>query len=325
MSTTRSSGNAISLRDRKISVGRERAPRRVTPLLGRWIVLSLMLGSLTACGDRAVNLYSGLSESEANRLVAYLDTQGVSTHKVSERDGLSVTVASSKLARASQLATQAGLPRTEYKGFGAVFPKDGLISSPLEERARLTYATSQELEAMLADIDGVLGARVNVVIPERRNGRNTELPAAAVLIRHRAEMETDLLEMKVRRLVAASVPGLVDSDSRQISVTFMPVYTSRVGVAAATEPSPSATPTRAQTSTKTVPVIAAGYALSPAEAALMPIMSSVESPVGVRSRAVTLIGIVFGVLAALAVIGFMLKEQLADMFRSKVQLTKRDA
>ena len=135
-----------------------------------------------------------------------------------------------EFARAARLSSQSGVPRGVYKGFGTVFQKDGLISSPLEERARLTYAVSQEIEAMLMEIDGVLGVRANVVLPERRYGRNTDLPSAAVLIRHRSGLETDLLQMKVRRLVASSVPGLVDADPRQINISFMPAISDETPV-----------------------------------------------------------------------------------------------
>lgn len=88
----------------------------------------------------------------------------------------------------------------------------------------MTFAVSQQIEAMLADIDGVVSARANVVIPERRNGRFAETPSAAVLIRHLDGLETDMLTHKIRRLVASSVPGLVDADPRQISISFVPVF-----------------------------------------------------------------------------------------------------
>lgn len=185
--------------------------------------LFLVLG-LTGCDSATSPLHRGLSETEANRLVSFLDRYEISAGKTVERDGVTVFVPSAELARAARLSSRAGLPRTDYKSFGAIFPKDGLISSPLEERARMTFAVSQQIEAMLADIDGVVSARVNVVIPERRNGRFSETPSAAVLIRHLDGLETDMLTHKIRRLVASSVPGLVDADPRQISISFVPVF-----------------------------------------------------------------------------------------------------
>ena len=188
------------------------------------ICAAILLMVLGGCDSATSPLHRGLSETEANRLVSFLDHYEITAGKKLERDGVTVFVASAELARAARLSSRAGLPRADYKSFGTIFPKDGLISSPLEERARMTFAVSQQIEAMLADIDGVVSARVNVVIPERRNGRFSEPPSAAVLIRHLDGLETDMLTNKVRRLVASSVPGLVDADPRQISISFVRIY-----------------------------------------------------------------------------------------------------
>lgn len=197
--------------------------RRIAQMVAFVCVLVLLL-SLAGCDSATSPLHRGLSETEANRLVSFLDRYEITAGKKVERDGVTVFVASAELARAARLSSRAGLPRADYKSFGAIFPKDGLISSPLEERARMTFAVSQQIEAMLADIDGVVSARVNVVIPERRNGRFSETPSAAVLIRHLDGLETDMLTNKIRRLVASSVPGLVDADPRQISISFVPIH-----------------------------------------------------------------------------------------------------
>jgi type III secretion protein J len=178
---------------------------------------------VAGCSPHVSNLYKGLSEAEANRLVAFLDQHEIAATKSLDRDGMAVRVPSTELARAARLSARAGLPRSDFKSFGTIFPKDGLISSPVEERARLTFAISQQIESMLAEIDGVVSSRVNVVMPEKRNGRLGDMPSAAVLIRHREGLETDLLVNKVRRLVASSVPGLVDAESRQVSISFIAV------------------------------------------------------------------------------------------------------
>jgi type III secretion protein J len=178
---------------------------------------------LAGCSPHVSNLYKGLSEAEANRLAAFLDQHEISATKSLDRDGMAVRVPSAELARAARLSARAGLPRSDFKSFGTIFPKDGLISSPVEERARMTFAISQQIESMLTEIDGVISARVNVVMPEKRNGRVGDMPSAAVLIRHREGLETDLLVNKVRRLVASSVPGLVDAESRQVSISFITV------------------------------------------------------------------------------------------------------
>jgi type III secretion protein J len=178
--------------------------------------------ALAGCAPTSVELFRGLTELEANRLVAALEVRGIVASKVSEREGVAVFVPKPELARAARFAAQAGLPRDDHPSLGTLFRKDGLISSPLEERARMMFALSQQLEAMLLDIEGVVNARVNVVLPERRPGRAVEVPSAAVLIKHTANVDTDLLQWKVRRLVISSVPGLAEADTRHLSVAFTP-------------------------------------------------------------------------------------------------------
>lgn len=84
----------------------------------------------------------------------------------------------------------------------------------------MMYALSQQLEVMLMDIDGVVSARVNVVLPEARPGRSVEQPSAAVLIRHATNVDADPLLWTVRQLVTNSVPGLAGTDGQRVSVAF---------------------------------------------------------------------------------------------------------
>lgn len=175
---------------------------------------------LAGCSPAATELFHNLDDVEANRLVAALESQGVHATKSAGREGIAILVPRAELARAALLSAQGGLPRGEHPSFGVLFRKDGLISSPLEERARMMYALSQQLEVMLMDIEGVVSARVNVVLPEARPGRSIEQPSAAVLIRHATSVDADLLQWTVRQLVVNSVPGLAGTDGQRVSVAF---------------------------------------------------------------------------------------------------------
>ncbi len=126
----------------------------------------------------------------------------------------------SLVARAITVLGAEGLPRHRYATMGDVFRKEGLISSPLEERARYLWALSQELSATVAQIDGVLTARVHVVLPERSSGSEPAMPSsAAVFIKHQLGYNLQNALPQVRQLVSNSIPGLA---ADKVSVVLVP-------------------------------------------------------------------------------------------------------
>ena len=110
--------------------------------LGQVLLLSLTL-LLAACGSK-VDLMASILEADANEVIAALANVGITATKVSGKDGMvGVQVDAKNSARAVDTLRQLGLPRETFTGMGQVFQKSGLISSPLEERARYLYALSQ--------------------------------------------------------------------------------------------------------------------------------------------------------------------------------------
>ncbi len=132
-------------------------------------------------------------------------------------------VSTQDISRAVRVLEAVGLPRRSRSTLGQVFRKEGVISSPLEERARYIYALSQELEQTLSQIDGVVVARVHVVLPERiAPGEPVQPASAAVFIKHRADLEPDSVLPRIRRMVASSIPGMTNADERKLAVVFVP-------------------------------------------------------------------------------------------------------
>lgn len=175
--------------------------------LGLAVLLALLLA---ACGAR-VELMAAIPEAEANEVLAALVNAGIAAQKIPGKEGMvGVSVAADQVGRAVDLLRTQGLPRSRFAGMGEVFRKEGLISSPLEERARYIYALSQELGATLSQIDGVIVARVHVVLPERGSPGDPNLPSsAAVFIKHQVTYNLDTVQPQIRRLVVNSIPGLV--------------------------------------------------------------------------------------------------------------------
>ena len=114
---------------------------------------------------------------------------------------------------------------------GQIFRKEGLVSSPLEERARYIYALSQELTNTLSQMDGVLAARVHVVLPERGGVGETTTPStAAVFIKHQTGYNLDALQPQIRKLVTHAIPGLTED---RVSIALVSAQPAGAAAAAA--------------------------------------------------------------------------------------------
>lgn len=176
----------------------------------RLALTALLLAALAACGSR-VTLYSATTEGEANELLSVLLDAGIKADKLAGKEGVAVSVEGAQVARALDILRSRGLPRERFDGMGQIFRKEGLVSSPLEERARYVYALSQELANTLSQMDGVLAARVHVVLPERGGVGEAATPStAAVFIKHQAGYTLDALQPQIRKLVTHAIPGLTE-------------------------------------------------------------------------------------------------------------------
>ena len=123
---------------------------------------------------------------------------------------VTLTVESGRVPDAITLLNAAGLPREKFANMGDLFKKEGLISSPSEERVRYIYGTTQELSRTLTGIDGVLSARVHVVLPNNDPVASTAAkPAsAAVMIRYAPGTAIEAAVPKIKELVVNSIEGL---------------------------------------------------------------------------------------------------------------------
>ncbi len=182
--------------------------------LGSTVVLSALL--LGGCGYEP--LYSQLDEHQANEMLALLVSQGHDARKVYADKHWMLQVSRSDLAPAMRVLKAEGLPRERYESLGEVFAKQGLVSTPLEERARLLHALSQELARTLSSIDGVVAARVHLAIPEHTPMDEERTPSSAsVFIKHRPGAEIVNKTASVKSLVVNGVEGLPYDN---VSVTF---------------------------------------------------------------------------------------------------------
>jgi type III secretion protein J len=165
--------------------------------------------ALPGCNSKTPFL-DNLDEDRANRVVALLLDAGIACSKSAGEEGMwNVSVSSKHFAEAVELAEDAGLPGKKYEGVGEVFKRTGMVSSPTEERIRFMHALSEDLSATLTEIDGVISARVHVVLPENAPFTKDIKPSSAsvfIKYKHDADMESKIPYIK--NLVKDSIEGL---------------------------------------------------------------------------------------------------------------------
>ena len=178
----------------------------------RVVMVATLVATMTflaGCGKEAT-LHAGLEERQANLVVAALLDAGISCSKVEGEEGTwNVTVDESRFAEAVNLLESQGLPRRTFQGVGEVFKKSGMISSPSEERIRFMDALAQDLSRTISGINGVIDARVHIVLPENDPFARNFLPSsAAVAIRSRWDADITDVIPSVKGLVKNAIEGL---------------------------------------------------------------------------------------------------------------------
>ena len=172
----------------------------------RLLAMCLLLTFVNGCKEV---LYSQLAEQEANEMVAVLASNGVAVSKTVTDKYWGIEVEGSQIPLAMQLLTREGLPRSRYASLGDMFKREGIVSTPTEERIRFIHGISQELSRTLSMIDGVLAARVHIVLPHNDPLADRAKPSSAsVFIRHRADIDLQASLTSIKSLVVRSVEGL---------------------------------------------------------------------------------------------------------------------
>jgi len=171
------------------------------------LLVPLLAALLSACN--AEDLYSKLTERQANEMVAVLQADGIHSEKVAKEGGFSVATARADLPAAMRSLNARGLPREQAANLCSVFKRDGIVSTPMEERGRMLCALSQEISSTISNIDGVIVARVLLAMPERNPLNDKPLPSgASVFIKHRPDRDLSGQVAQIKTLVVNSIEGL---------------------------------------------------------------------------------------------------------------------
>ncbi|MDH4469368.1 MAG: type III secretion inner membrane ring lipoprotein SctJ [Verrucomicrobiae bacterium] len=172
--------------------------------------LVVLLGCLMLVGCGPEILYSNLSESDANTMMGLLLVRNIQAVKTPQKENLfSISVPRQQFAAATDLLKWYGIPSEKFSGIGEVFKKTGIVSSPSEEKIRFMYALSQQISETLSHIDGVLVARVSLVLPKNDPYTETLTPSSAsVFLKFRPGSVPPTLVPQIKTLVMKSVEGL---------------------------------------------------------------------------------------------------------------------
>jgi len=183
------------------------------------LFLAIIVLALAGCGKD--NLYTDLSEKEANEMIAILKNRGIDASKAAGKENTwIVQVSSGDFSDAVDILSALGYPKDNFASLGTVFEKSGLVSSPTEERIRFMYALSQQLAETLTHIDGVLTARVNIVLQENNPLNEVISPSsAAVFIKYRRGSGVEDAAAMIKNMVTNSIEGL---SYDKVTVAFFP-------------------------------------------------------------------------------------------------------
>ncbi|MDY7577164.1 type III secretion inner membrane ring lipoprotein SctJ [Herbaspirillum sp. RTI4] len=189
------------------------------------LLLSLPL-LLMGCKE---DIYTGLSERDANAAVVHLGQEGINAEKITDGKSWSVSVDDGQALQALGILRNNGLPGEQFSNLGELFKTQGMIATPAEERMRYIYGLSQELARSLRAIDGVIAADVHVALPANDPLSDVKKAASAgVFIKFNPEVDLAPLSPMIKELVAHSIEGLTENN---VSLTLVPALRPQGAVA----------------------------------------------------------------------------------------------
>ncbi|MGN7743875.1 type III secretion system inner membrane ring lipoprotein SctJ [Pseudomonas sp. 22526] len=178
-------------------------------MTGGWLRLGCIGVLMLMLSGCKVELYSELSEADANQMLALLLLRNIDASKEIAKGGLvTIKVDKTQFINAVELLRQEGLPREKVATLENLFPSGQLVTSPVQEHAKILYLKEQQLEKMLQAMDGVISAHVSIGEGISQNPREPAKPSASVFIKYSPERNLLNSETAIKSLIFNSVPNL---------------------------------------------------------------------------------------------------------------------
>ena len=181
-----------------------------------WLPAIPILLFLAGCGK--TELYAQLDEQQGNEMLALLLAHNIASEKRAAKDNMvSLYVDANEFPRAMELLRGNGYPRDKFSTIGDLFNTDKLISTPYEDRTRYVYGLSQELADTLSRVDGVMTARVHLVVPEEDD--QATIASAAVFIKHNPSYDMQDHIPQIKSIVSSGIDSL---EYERVNVALFP-------------------------------------------------------------------------------------------------------
>ena len=181
-----------------------------------WLAAIPILLFLAGCG--MTELYAQLDEQEGNEMLALMLAHNIASEKRAAKDNMvSLYVDTNKIPAAMDLLRNNGYPRDKFSTIGELFNTDKLISTPYEDRTRYVYGLSQELADTLSRVDGVMTARVHLVIPEEDD--QATIASAVVFIKHNPDFDMQDHIPQIKSIISSGIDSL---EYERVNVALFP-------------------------------------------------------------------------------------------------------
>ena len=185
------------------------------------IILICVILLLTGC-NKDVTILEGLDQSDANDIILLLRANNIDAKKIDKNKAQAINVNSKDETKALSIINIYGKPDKNFQSLGEIFKKDGFISSPTEEQARLVYGLGQEISNMISQIEGVITVTTQVAIPNIKDDlwdTDNGQPSVSILVIYSKKHRVDKYKEKIKRLASKSIPNL---KANNVAIEFIP-------------------------------------------------------------------------------------------------------
>jgi flagellar M-ring protein FliF len=192
-------------------------PRRLALLggIGLAIVAAVFIGARTIFAPAFVPLYSQLSPGTASQMMQTLEQAGLSVDL--SRNGDTISVAETEIARARMALADAGLPGEGVPGWEIFDNMSGMGMNSFMQKVNRLRALEGELARSIQTINGITAARVHLVLPERAAfSRSRPEASGSVIVRSQAN--TTMSRRQAQAIQALVASAVADLDAQDVTV-----------------------------------------------------------------------------------------------------------